>query len=386
MYRVSFVLLIALSFAGCDRAEPSPQDRLALAAQYLWNQQAEDGGWHSGVHGILRGGQAWTPFVLNALLQVPEDIYSPPEGGIERGLEFIRDRVNDDGALGLADPVVLEYPNYATAYALMVLAEHGAERDTALIRRMSSYLASQQFTEQRRITPEHLAYGSWGFGETNLVEGQTGHIDLSHTRRALQALRAAQLADSSVYLDAMTFLHFIQKHPDDRRPQPPGNVVTDSSIYDGGFYASPTAEGMNKAGAAPDENGAPLYFNTYASTTADGILALLAAGHEPADEVVQDAADWLRAHPSWEAPAGIPLDDPAQWHRVMFFYHIAVRSEAYAALDEAGSWRDQVFALIAPRQHEDGHFANPDGAPNKEDDPILATAMMVETLARVAGN
>ncbi|MDX1439609.1 MAG: prenyltransferase/squalene oxidase repeat-containing protein, partial [Rubricoccaceae bacterium] len=145
MYRVSFVLLIALSFAGCDRAEPSPQDRLALAAQYLWNQQAEDGGWHSGVHGILRGGQAWTPFVLNALLQVPEDIYSPPEGGIERGLEFIRDRVNDDGALGLADPVVLEYPNYATAYALMVLAEHGAERDTALIRRMSSYLASQQF-------------------------------------------------------------------------------------------------------------------------------------------------------------------------------------------------------------------------------------------------
>ena len=383
--RVTLTLALVFSLSGCDRPEPSSADRLALAAEYLWNQQAEDGGWHSSTHGLLRGGQAWTPFVMNALMQVPDIVYAASDGGIERGLQFMRDRVNEDGILGLTDPVVLEYPNYATAYALLVFAEHGTTADSSLVRRMSMYLAAQQFTEQRGINPDHLAYGSWGFGETNLSDGQIGHVDLSHSRRVLQGLRAGGLADPSVYSNAMAFLHFIQKDPYDERPQPPGNIVADTSIYDGGFYASPTAEGVNKGGAIVGEDGTRLYFRTYASTTADGILALLAAGHDPDDTVVQEAADWLRANPDWETPAGIPTDDPGQWHRVMFFYHIAVRAEAYAAIDKPGPWRAEVFRLIAGHQHEDGHFANPEGAPNKEDDPILATAMMVETLARIVG-
>lgn len=355
-----------------------------MAAEYLWSQQAEDGGWHSETHGLLRGGQAWTPFVLHALLQVPDDVYAASDDGVERGLQFIRDHVNEDGVLGLSDPVVLEYPNYATAYALMLFAPNGPE-DSSLVRRMSDYLASQQFTEQRGISPDHLAYGAWGFGETNLVDGQIGHVDLSHSRRVLQGLRAAGLADSSAFINAMTFLHFVQKDPYDRRPQPPGGIVSDSTIFDGGFYASSVSHGVNKGGAVSDDAGEPLYFRTYASTTADGILALIAAGHDPADEVVQEAADWLRAHSDWETQAGIPLNDPAQWHRVMFFYHVWARSEAYASLNEPGSWRADVFQLIAPHQHEDGHFSNPEGAPNKEDDPILATAMMVQTLTEIVG-
>ena len=365
MCRFFLVTLLACSLSGCDRPEPSPADRLALAAEYLWNQQAEDGGWHSETHGLLRGGQAWTPFVLNALINVPEDVYAAPAGGIERGLQFIRDHTNAAGVLGLADPVVLEYPNYATAYALRVFAERGAPEDSALVRRMSEYLAGQQFTEQRGINPDHLAYGAWGFGETNLVVGEIGHVDLSHTRRVLQGLRAAGLADSSVYTNAIAFLHFIQKHPDDLRPQPPGRIQADTTIYDGGFYGSPTAEGINKGGVVAGEDGEPGYFRTYATTTADGILALLAAGHDSDDTVVQEAAGWLRAHPDWETPAGIPTDDPGQWHRVMFFYHLAVRAEAYAALDEPGPWRAELFQLIAQHQHEDGHFSNPDGARNR---------------------
>ncbi len=384
MRRFLIPFAIVLCFTGCDRPEPSPADRLAMAAEYLWSQQAEDGGWHSETHGLLRGGQAWTPFVLHALLQVPKGVYAAPESGVERGLQFIRDHVNEEGVLGLSDPVVLEYPNYATAYALRVFAEHGAPEDSSLIRRMSDYLEAQQFTEQRGIPPSNPAYGAWGFGETNLASGQIGHIDLSHTRRALQGLRSAGLADSSAFLNVMTFLHFIQKHPDDRRPQPPGQVISDSSIYDGGFYASPTAEGINKGGSIHNDEGEPMYFRTYASTTADGILALLAAGHDRSGQVVRDAEDWLLGHPDWETQAGIPLDDPGQWHRVMFFYHIAVRTEAYDALDEPGPWRDEVFQLIAPHQHSNGYFANPEGAPNKEDDPLLATAMMVEALARIA--
>ena len=140
------------------------------------------------------------------------------------------------------------------------------------------------------MSPDHLAYGAWGIGETNLEDGEIGHLDLSHSRRVLQGLRSVRLADSSVYLNAMAFLHFVQKHPDDQRPQPPGGIPTDTTIYDGGFYGSPTAEGVNKGGVVAGDEGEPLYFRTYATTTADGILALLAAGHEPDDTVVQEAA------------------------------------------------------------------------------------------------
>ncbi|MDX1420848.1 MAG: hypothetical protein R3181_12850 [Rubricoccaceae bacterium] len=370
--------LLALSGAGGGCApDPAPDGRdvLARAAAYLWSQQAEDGGWHSATHGIVRGGQAWTPFVLHALLQVPEDVAAPPEGGVERALGFLRAHVDSSGALGLGGPV-LEYPVYSTAYGLRVLAAHGAPEDTALVRRMARFLQAQQFTERRGITPEHLAYGAWGFGETTLGPGETGHLDLSHTRRALGALRAAGALDSASADAATRFLRLLQKHPSSRRPQPPDGVLTDSTHYDGGFYASSVSVGVNKAGLT-----AAGVYGSYATTTADGLLALLAAGHAPDSEPVQAALGWLRAHPGWDEPAGLPPDAPGQWQRVMQFYHLATRAEAYARLGETG-WRDDVAALLAARQRPDGSFANPEGAPNKEDDPLLATALAVQALSR----
>ena len=46
---------------------------LADAAVYLWSHQADDGGWHSATHGLVSGGQAWTPFILHVLLSAEED-------------------------------------------------------------------------------------------------------------------------------------------------------------------------------------------------------------------------------------------------------------------------------------------------------------------------
>jgi len=380
MRRLFLLVFPFLLLAACAREpEPGARGTLARAAEYLWSQQAEDGGWHSATHGIVRGGQAWTPFVLHALLQVPEDVAARPEGGVERALGFIRAHVDTSGALGLAVEPVLEYPVYATAYALRVLAQHGAPEDSALVRRMAGYLRAQQFTEARGIAPAHPAYGAWGFGETNLGPRQTGHLDLSHTRRALGALRAAGALDSASAAAATRFLALLQKHPSEPRPQPPNGVLADSSVYDGGFYASSVSFGVNKAGLTPEG-----VFGAYATATADGLLALLDAGHAPDSEPVQAALGWLRAHPGWDEPAGLPPDDPAQWQRVMRFYGIATRAEAYDRIGEAG-WHDEVATLLAGLQRPDGSFANPEGAPNKEDDPLLATALAVEALVRVVG-
>ena len=64
--RLRSISLVLLAAAGCSR---TPRAALPHAVEYLWSQQASDGGWHSRTYGLLRSGQALTPFVLDALLQ-----------------------------------------------------------------------------------------------------------------------------------------------------------------------------------------------------------------------------------------------------------------------------------------------------------------------------
>jgi hypothetical protein len=73
---------------------------LARAVEFLWAQQAEDGGFHSSTYGLLRSGQSLTPFALGALLDVPESVARRPDKGIDRALEFIRKNTNAQGELG----------------------------------------------------------------------------------------------------------------------------------------------------------------------------------------------------------------------------------------------------------------------------------------------
>ncbi len=367
-----WVLLLALLGLRCGPPRPQAEAMLADACLYLWAQQASDGGWHSATHGLLRGGQAWTPFVLHALLEAPDGACPRPPGGVERALAFLRRHINDEGALGLADPDVLEYPNYATAYALRVFARHSDAADGLLVEKMTAYLHGQQFVERRGFEAGDPAYGSWGFGEERLPPGVAGHVDLSHTRRVLEALREAGHADLDAYRSAEAFLRLTQKHPRD--------AGLDSLLFDGGFFASPVVQSVNKAGRAPGApDGVPV-FRSYATATADGLLALLAAGVPRDDHRVQAAVRWLRAHPALAYPEGIPQDDPDQWHRVLFFYHLAVRAEAYHALAWSGSWQEEMIRLLRRRQRADGSFSNPYGAPNKEDDPLLATSLVVTAL------
>ncbi|MDZ4700255.1 MAG: hypothetical protein SH809_11155 [Rhodothermales bacterium] len=347
---------IPLFLASCG--QPSVQDRaeglLAGAEAYLWAQQGEDGGWHSATHGIVRGGEAWTPFILHALGDGP---------GRELALEFLRSRLDSAGALGRSSPIVLEYPNYATALALRVLKD-----DPDIAGRMRAYLLGQQFGPGRGISEDHPAFGGWGFGEVGLPAGSVGHVDLSHTRRVLEALREAGGASDSVYTRAQVFLDRLQN-----RGRP---------TYDGSFYYAPLAVFANKGGFTADSAGAPVY-RGYATATCDGLLALLAAGVHREDPRVRDAHAWILAHPRLDAPEGIPENEPAGWDRAMVFYHLMVRAEVYAAMGGPEGWREEIMALLETRVCDDDSFVNPAGAPNKEDDPLLATTFMVRALRAV---
>ncbi len=368
--------------SGANRHAPTAESVLVQAVDYLWEQQQSDGGWHSATHGLLRGGEAWSPFVSFYLLQVPDSIRTKPAGAGARAVSFVRDHVNREGIVGLSDPTVLEYPNYSTSYALRVLLRWGEKADGGLADTMAAYLRNQQFVERRGIDSLHRGYGSWGFGETMLPYGEVGHLDLSHTRRVLEALGEHDAALGEHFIKARTLLRMLQRHPAERRLQPGAETADPRAPYDGGFYASTTVLGTNKGGLEVGPLG-NAYYRSYATTTCDGVLALVAAGLATDDERIRSGLEWLRRNSDLTRVQGIPEDDADGWDHALFYYHLLVRSEVYAVLGGPEGWREATVALLANRQRADGSFSNPLGAPNKEDDPILATAMAVGTLLNV---
>lgn len=363
-FRAAAILCMAgllLFHVGCapGSEEMSPLDK---ACAYLWSKQAPDGGWHSETHAVLRDGRSLTPFILVALREA--GTANDHQDDVERAIAFIRKDVHtamDTDSV----PMLLDYPNYAAAYALIALTNNGDPMDSSLINYLTAYLVEQQFDEDRGIGMHHPAFGAWGFGETNLDHGETGHVDISHTRRILEALRLVLPARHEVFVQAEQFLERIQ------------NTGDDSPSGDGGFFASSVTHETNKSISRADIPGK---WESYATATCDGLLALQAAGVLEDDTRIASAKQWLSNHQEMAFPEGIPTDDPAQWHRVMRFYHWSVRADVSHATSDWFHWQKDLTALAVAEQRADGSFMNPLGGPNKEDDPLLATALVVIAL------
>jgi len=338
-------LLTAAAAAACSwRRERSP---LARAAQYLWAQQAVDGGFHSATYGLLRSGQSLTPLVLGALLRVPDAVAPAPAGAVDRAIAFIKGCTGVDGTLGVAGGDV-DYPNYATALAVDALV---AAQRTADIAPMVAQLRSQQFSEANGWTPEHPAYGGWGMGGGIRRPPHAGHVDLSMTRVVLEALGASGVDSSDpAMIRAHVFLERSQNH-------------------DGGFFFSPVTPELNKAGRSAEG------FVSYGTTTADGVLALRASGVPDSDDRIARAIAWLdRNHRPDRVPGfdeGESLQAP--WGSGLRFYYAAAIARV----------RPQQRVLL-PEQADDGSFRNADGRV-KEDDPLIATAFAVQMITRAGG-
>lgn len=349
---------------------------LRQAVDYLWRQQSSDGGWHSETYALMRSGQALTPFVLAALLDAGADARDPR---VEKALEFVRRHTSADGALGLADSDILEYPVYSTSYALYCLVRAGGTRDATLIARMAIWLSQMQFHEGAGYAHEQPVFGGWGFGGPRSPD-KPGHMDLAHTRRALQALAAAGRLESPARRDALVFLQRMQRLPSTAAgPHSAIAGATGLAPPDGGFYFSPVVLAANKG---QDSHDPSTVSRSYATATCDGALALLAAGCNLDDKRVAAARTWLIEHPRWDSCEGIPIAGNP-WGRAVFFYHLAVRAEASARLNLTGHWRHEAARLLAAEQRPDGGFCNRQSSLMKEDDPLLATALATIALTHV---
>jgi len=357
MRRRHFIGLL-IAQAACVRA---PKPALARAARYLWKQQAGDGGWHSHTYGLLRSGQSLTGFVLDALLGVPTDLFPLPGNQVDRAVAFILRNTRPDGSLGMADPGIPDYPNYATALAVRALCRAG---QTGWVQPMVDYLRRQQFTEQNGWTRSHPAYGAWGMGGEVRTPPDTGHVDLSMTRHVLEALRAADVpATDPVFERACVFVERCQNLA--RQESGTGQRT------DGGFFFTTTEFDTNKAGHDGQR------YRSYGTTTADGILALLAAGRPLGDAGIVAAQRWLMGHHHDMAVPGFIGEAYQRWPRGLAFYYAAASAQAFRALKvDAGT--GAVDGLLRT-QRSDGSWANPENLV-KEDDPLIATPFAIRAL------
>ncbi len=338
--RRAFLLTAAAAASACSRVKN--ESPLRKAAEYLWAQQAEDGGFHSATYGLLRSGQSLTPFVLHALLAVPE---SASSAAIDRALGFIKKNTSPDGELGRMDPTSVDYPNYATALAVSAIVTAGRNGRPVDIAPMVTHLRAQQFSEQNGWMREDAPYGAWGMGGPIHRPPDAGHVDLSMTRCVLEALQSGGVPPSDpVMTKALVYLNRSQN-------------------ADGGFYFSTVNPEINKAGEANSR------FASYGTATADGLLALRAAGLPDTDARVMTAIRWLKDHHQPDRAPGFEGTARESWGSGLRFYYAYVISRTRLGLPVA-----------LPPQANDGAFQNSNKMV-KEDDPLIATACAVHALA-----
>jgi hypothetical protein len=335
--------LLTAAAAACSRGRPS-MSPLARAVQYLWAQQAEDGGFHSSTYGLLRSGQSLTPFVLDALLSVAH-ASNVKLAGVDKALSFIINHTSADGELGRMDDTTADYPNYATALAVSAMIKAGRNPRDGIIRRMVEHLQKQQFNEASGWTRQDAPYGAWGMGGEIRRPPDAGHVDLSMTRCVLEALQTAGIETSD---PAMTrALVYLER----------------SQNRDGGFYFSTVNPDINKAG---ELNGS---FASYGTATADGLLALRAAGIPDSDDRNRQAIQWLKEHHQPDRAPGFDGTARESWASGLRFYYAYVISRTRLGL-----------LLSLPPQSADGSFRNANKMV-KEDDPLIATACAVHALS-----
>ena len=375
--RRGFVAAALLAGAGCTGAWSRPgflvdpdrnaRESLSRAAQYLWSKQADDGGWHSAHYGLLRSGQSLTPFVVDALTQVPQDTYRPPRKKVIQAVSFIQHHVDDEGALGRMDSSLPDYPNYATALALKALSRVSLPNRLINVAPMIAYLRRQQFTEENGWRPDDPAYGAWGMGGDVRTPPNAGHVDLSMTRHVLQALAVMGVrADDPAMRKARVYVERCHNYDSGK----PGRL-------DGGFYFSTVVLDANKAGEDGDR------FRSYGTATADGILCLLALGRDVADKRVQAAARWLTAHHQPDRATGFRGQAYRRWPQGLRYYYAAAGSEALRRLGVV--LEANTGASLATLQRPDGSWSNPEDLV-KEDDPLIATPFAIRAFVHEIGS
>lgn len=350
------LVLAAWPVTGCSSAAVDrgrvrrARAGLRRGVDHLLGLRDERGLFGSATYGLLKSGQSLTPFVVDALLFLPDALR--PDAAIRRALLALPS-LQREGALGLAD-LAPDYPTYATGLAVGSWArtKTAAEaRDAAM-----AWLLGQQLSAERGWA-DHPGQGAWAMGAARPPSPpNAGHVDLSMTRRVLEGLAAAGLGPEHVPMqEARAFVE---------RCQAPG----------GGFVYSPVERALNKGGCDGTVCAG------YGSATTDGLLAALAVGARPEEPLITTNLAWLQRIHRVDANPGIAAGPLQGFARAMVGSYRAGSAAVFARLGGPSGWREAMIDAVLSDQRPDGSWQNPELL-QKEDDPIVASAFAIAALA-----
>jgi len=338
-----------------DRARA--REALERAIRWLVRSQDDDGAFRGRVYPVLSSGQSLTPLALWTLLNLPSELREKHELSLAAAQGWLLEAQQPSGALGFRSKVP-DYPCYATAYALRCTARLQPERWQGASEDMAHWLEEQQFKEAAGWAG-HPAEGGWGMGTREALRPpESGHVDLSMTRCAIEALRdLGRPADGAVLAAARAF-------------------VLRSMVATGGFFYSPVLPRLNKGTEGEDGPGA------YGSATCDGLLALAALGYRAHHPVFLKSLHFLHAiHVAHENP-GI---DPGA-HRAlaegMKGYYRAGAATVFQRFSGPKGWRLGLLDAVVSEQRNGGYWLNKNRLLN-EDEPLVATLLAIQALGGV---
>ncbi|MCO4743175.1 MAG: terpene cyclase/mutase family protein [Proteobacteria bacterium] len=352
-----------LSACGAPVQEDAPtptwrvraREALAKGAGWLWQQQSEHGHWRSAMYGPLRSGQSLTPFALLALTQVPAEAHEFQADKASLSLGWLKNVRSKDGAIGFASSAA-DYPVYATSLALSAAKRLNPAGVDHLTAPMHRWLLSQQLLAGWEDHPAHGGFPMGTDGEKPSPP-TPGHVDLSMTRRAVEALMAAgEHVDSAALTAAQAFIRKGQRSS-------------------GAFVYSHVEDALNK-GVRIEEEGSS---DGYGTATADGLLALMALGITKDDAAITHGLAWLHAHHRVDENPGVGRAH-ASFGPAMKFCYRAASARVFSALGGPTDWQVSLCDALREDQADDGSWANAQVL-QKEDEPVIATAFAITALS-----
>jgi hypothetical protein len=339
--------------ANTTAAVDATVDVVERGAGWLLTQQAADGGWHSSTYGSMQSGVGNTALVLDALSHMPAEWRAAHAAAISRGVRCLLANLDDTGYL-TAPRRSADFSTYATALLLTALDRMNSREFVTEREKMRRYLREVQGSD-----PE-ADFGGWSQVGGELEDAKTeSNFNLSVTRNALEALTGDEAARPS----RENAISFVEKC---------------RNSDDGGFYFLPDIDDpLNKAGVTAA--GAA---RSYGTTTADGILALLACQVPADDERIQGALHWLEENPTiTKVPGYGGRSSVVHADTALQFYYFAALARVMERfpLSLLATQRDALRKEVNRLQQLDGSWSNPNKL-MREDDPLIATAFAITSL------
>jgi squalene-hopene/tetraprenyl-beta-curcumene cyclase len=369
--------------AGAELDRAAVQAAVDRGVQWL-RSQAKDG-----VFFVQMGDKSFPspPHTALALTPIARNLPQEKRASdpfVQGGQKFMLQMQKDNGRIPGHEA---KYDNYYTSATLMALATIGDPATKAHREKMRDFILTLQRQEKDRVQ------GGFGYNTAKSA-------DLSNTQYAIEALRAAGVAEDDPAMDAARkYLERTQNRSENAENKDAKYKIEGKTVVPGNDGSAPYEPGVSKAGMRrlPDGTYIP---RGYGSMTYALLKCYILVGLEADDPRVKATLDWLGENYTWDENPGFEStvressrEDAAQARYWGLYYYYTTAAKALRLLgkdtietpDGPKNWRIELANSILERQQKDGSWINDKAKRWNEDDRIIVTGYALIALQEVLG-